>query len=330
MTRRSLLLVVALHLFVLSTETPIVLGAPAPAPQTVSSTTPHIQTVFIIVMENHNWSDILDSPYAPYINTSLLPIAAHAERYYNPWGIHPSLPNYLWMEAGRNFSIWNDAPPSTNSQTTTNHLVTRLNGLGISWKAYVEDISGTECPLASSGYYAVNHNPFVYFDDVTDNQNLASAYCLAHVRPFSELSTDIPQNSLPRYSFIVPNLCDDMHSWCTGNPILQGDTWLANNLPAILASPAYVNGGAVFITWDESYTPEETDSTTDSDEYPPPDQPIGMIVLSPFAKHGYRNWIRYNHGALLRTVEEIFGLTPTLPNDLGHDADLSDLFAEFP
>lgn len=330
MTRRSLLLGVVLPLLALCIETASVSGAPAPAPQTATTASPHIQTVFIIVMENHNWSDIVGSAYAPYINTTLLPIAAHTERYHNPWGIHPSLPNYLWMEAGKNFGIWNDKPPGTNSQSTTNHLVTRLNNLGISWKAYVEDIAGTECPLTSSGYYAVNHNPFVYFNDVTDNQNLASAYCLEHVRPFSQLFTDIAQNALPQYSFIVPNLCDDMHSWCTENPILQGDTWLANNLPAILASPAYVQGGAVFLTWDESFTPEESEATTDADEYPPPDQPIGMIVLSPFAKHGYQNWIRYNHGALLRTVEEIFGIDPVLPDDLGRDADLRDLFAEFP
>ena len=60
-------------------------------------------------MENHNWSDIKGNASAPYINTTLLPQASYAQQYYNPPGIHPSLPNYLWLEAGTNFGISNDA-----------------------------------------------------------------------------------------------------------------------------------------------------------------------------------------------------------------------------
>jgi hypothetical protein len=54
-------------------------------------------------MENHNWSDIKGKPAAPYINHSLLPLASYAEHYFNPPGVHPSEPNYLWLEAGTNF-----------------------------------------------------------------------------------------------------------------------------------------------------------------------------------------------------------------------------------
>src|SRR5205814_4343553 len=294
-------------------------------PYTVYSTTHHINTVFVIMFENHDWSLIHGSSFAPYIN-SLLPIAAHAERYYNPPTMHPSLPNYLYLEAGRNFSIWNDKAPSVNSQTTTNHLVTRLTTLGISWKAYAEDISGTECPLSSSGAYAVNHNPFVYFDDVTENQNIGSTTCISHIRPFSELQTDIAAGTVASYNFIIPDLCDDMHNACTGNPIAQGDTWLSLNLPVILCSPAYLKGGAVFIIWDESENPDAVLVAGCN----PPDHSIGMIVLSPFAKRGYSSWIRYEHGATLRTMEEIFGITPILLGDIARDADLSDLFSTFP
>src|SRR5438046_121607 len=66
------------------------------------------RTVFLILMENHNWSQIKGSPSAPYINGVLLPMASYAEQYYNPRRIHPSLPNYLWLEAGTNFGIAND------------------------------------------------------------------------------------------------------------------------------------------------------------------------------------------------------------------------------
>src|SRR5450631_2456411 len=80
-------------------------------------------TVFIILMENENWSSIKGSASAPYINNTLLPIASYAEQYYNPPGNHPSSPNYLWLEAGTNFGILNDNPPSSNHQSTTNHFV---------------------------------------------------------------------------------------------------------------------------------------------------------------------------------------------------------------
>jgi hypothetical protein len=64
-----------------------------------NSTSKHnIQTVFVIPMENRNWSDIKGSSEAPYINKTLLPMAAYANNFLNP--LHPSLPNYITFEAG--------------------------------------------------------------------------------------------------------------------------------------------------------------------------------------------------------------------------------------
>jgi phosphatidylinositol-3-phosphatase len=294
-----------------------------------SSSSHHIRTVFIILMENHNWTgdspnmNIKGNPQAPYINNTLVPIASHAESYYNPPGLHPSLPNYLWLEAGTNFGILNDGLPSQNSQSTTQHLVTLLKNAGISWKAYEENIDGTDCPLINEGpvdpngsqLYAPKHDAFVYFDDVTDNQNPNSAYCIAHVRPYTELAADLQNNNLASYNFITPNLCDDMHDSCTGGNIPDGDKWLSQNVPAILNSTAYQKSGALFITWDEA---DEGDG------------PIGMIVLSPFAKGGgYSSQIHYTHGSTLRTMQEIFGVGPFL-GDAAKETDLKDLFQVFP
>ena len=99
--------------------------------------------VFVIVMENNNWSDIKSNPDAPYINTVLLPMASYCDQYYNPPGVHPSEPNYLWLEAGTDFGITNDDPPSVNHQTTIAHFVTQLKNAGISWKTYQENIDGS-------------------------------------------------------------------------------------------------------------------------------------------------------------------------------------------
>src|SRR6266446_5759771 len=126
-----------------------------------------IKTVFIILMENHDWSTIEGSPNCPYINTPLLPKASHGRQYYNPPGIHPSEPNYLWLEAGTAFGIADDNPPSINHQDTGNHLTALLRAAGISWRSYQEDISGTECPLSNIARYDPKHNPVVFFDDNT-------------------------------------------------------------------------------------------------------------------------------------------------------------------
>lgn len=288
----------------------------------------HIKTVFVILMENHNWTgdgslDIKGNSAAPYINKTLLPMASHAEHYYNPPSNHPSLPNYLWLEAGTNFGIYNDNPPSDNHQSTTKHLVTQMEKAGVAWKSYDENISGKDCPLVDGGgndsdgspYYGVRHDPFVYFNNVTNNLDSHSAYCIKHVRPYTELSGDLKSGKVAKYNFITPNVCDDMHDSCSGDPIAHGDQWLAKNIPMILKSNAFKQGGAIFITWDEANSGNG---------------PIGMIVLSPFAKgHGYSNSVAYTHGSTLRTVQEIFSLKPFL-NNAAHEKDLSELFKVFP
>jgi hypothetical protein len=168
--------------------------------------------------------------------------------------------------------------------------------------------------LADTNLYAVHHNPFVYFDDVTGTNNANSAHCIAHIRPYPELEADLTNNTVARYNFITPNACNDMHDDCDPlyNRVLQGDNWLASEVPKILASQTYKNGGALFITWDESFGTDER---------------IGMIVLSPLARGGgYSNTLYYTHSSTLRTFQEIFHLAPLL-SDAAHAVNLSDLFA---
>src|SRR3989442_15801552 len=78
----------------------------------------------LVKLKNRSWPSVKGSPLAPYINGTLLPIGAHAERYYKPHGASSSLPIYLWMEAGGSVGIWGDAPPTAKSASTTNRLVT--------------------------------------------------------------------------------------------------------------------------------------------------------------------------------------------------------------
>jgi hypothetical protein len=277
-----------------------------------------IHTIFVIVMENQNWSTIKASSSAPYVRTTLVPMAAHAEGYRTPPGNHPSEPNYLWLVGGTSFGVTNDNDPATNHIASDANLGELMTRAGVTWTSYQEDIAGTSCPLGSSGNYAAKHNPFVFFDDLTGTLDPSDPGCIAHNRPYSELAGDLASGSVARFNFITPNLCHDMHNSCapTSNLIRQGDDWLASEVPRILGSRAYQDGGALFIVWDEGYL--------DSDG------PIGMIVLSPLGKGGgYANSIAYTHSSALRTFEEILGLGPYL-GDAANATSLSDLFRQYP
>ncbi len=154
------------------------------------------------------------------------------------------------------------------------------------------------CPVQSSGHYAAKHNPMVFFQDVSGAPPSASnAQCLQHVVPFTRLASDLAADKDADYNFITPNLCNDMHggSGCPAASVKTGDDWLANNVPAIRASEAYKDAGALFIVWDES---EKGDF------------PIGMIVMSPFARVGYASKVAYSHSSTLRSFEDAFALAP--------------------
>ncbi|MHB8626911.1 MAG: alkaline phosphatase family protein [Aggregatilineales bacterium] len=288
----------------------------------VTSTSPptptaNLHTVFLVMMENYDWASIKGNRSAPYINQTLLPMGAHAENYFNPPGLHPSEPNYLWLEGGTNFGVTNDADPKFNHIDSPDHLVTLLEQANSSWKAYQEGIDGKTCPLVSHNLFAVKHNGTLFFNDVTDSNDPNSAHCIAHERPYRELATDLSNNTVAAYNLIIPNLCNDMHNsggCTTSNSVRNGDTWLAQQIPSILNSQPYQNGGVIFIVWDEG---EGNDG------------PIGLIALSPDAKPGYSNTIHYTHSSTLRTIQEILGVTPLL-GDAANATDLSDLFVAFP
>ncbi len=276
-----------------------------------------IKTVFVIMMENKNWSDVRKHQTASYLNSVLIPQASVAPRYSNS-GLHPSEPNYLWLEGGTDYGIRDDEDPHRHHLANKDHLVSLLAQAGISWKAYEEGIDGRECPLVSKGRYAAKHNPFVFFDDVTEGSNPRSANCIAHIRPLQELAADLQTGKVARYNFITPDLCNDMHDvagCATADSIANGDRWLAEWVPRIRGSRAYTDGGAVFLLWDES---EEGD------------HPMGLVVLSPAAKGGgYSSPGKFSHSSTVRTLQEIFGVGPLLC-DAANATNLSDLFRAYP
>jgi hypothetical protein len=275
------------------------------------------QRVFVIVLENKDWSRIKHSASAPYLH-SLLARGAYTENYQQLPGVRPSEPNYIWMEAGDTLGVRSNDDPAVNHVDTPDHLTRQLDVAGISWRSYQEDISGHACPLTAEGLYAPKHNPFVFFDDVTGNRDPNDTYCIEHNRPFTELADDLRDDTTARYNFITPNLCHDMHGaeGCPRDLIRAGDDWLAEVVPRILASKAYRDDGLLLITFDESA--------------PPRDAAIMMIALSNHTKPGHASQVYYTHSSYLRTLQNIFGVRPYLRGAATANS-LRDLFdASYP
>jgi phosphatidylinositol-3-phosphatase len=265
-----------------------------------------IQHIFVIVMENHGTATIYGNvANAPYINNTLLPMYGRATNFIDKLPSLASEPHYIWMEAGTNafsdhtFTTDNN-PSSSNSTASKAHLSTQIITAGSTWLSYQEGLNSTTggCPIAGSGSYAPKHDPFVFFRDVSGTTpSKTNAFCAAHHKPLTALATDLTNNTVAAYNFITPNLCNDMHDSCApvSNPIKQGDTWLSQNVPAIIN---YVNAhqGVLFVMWDE---PEGSTGN------------IPLIVVGPHVKPNRASSIQYSHGSLVKSVEQILVL-PTL------------------
>jgi len=208
-----------------------------------------------IMMENTSYGTSDGSPYvignpkAPYINNTLI----GADKY-------TSLTNWYSIEHNSPLDYMDAISGCDHNGYTRPYLdptlVNELDGVGTTWKAYMDGLAaGQNCYLghgAGTNGYVQNHNPFIYFKQIISN----TSECDANVVPYflSGMSSDLNSSSPPDFVWITPSVCDDMHSRCAplNNLVAQGDTWLANNLPTVLASKWYTQGnGIVIITWDE-------------------------------------------------------------------------------
>jgi hypothetical protein len=134
--------------------------------------------------------------------------------------------------------------------------------------------------------------------------------------PYTQLATDLATGSLPAFSFITPNITDDMHD----GSVQQGDTWLNQNLPTIFNSAEYQAGQvAVFVTWDEGEGGSSNDCATNTSDV---GCSVATIVASPSTPVGAQSGVLFNHYSLLLTTEEILGL-PALGQAGGANSMLS-------
>jgi hypothetical protein len=276
-------------------------AAPTSVPQVASASHPcgmqaepaAYRHVIWIWMENHSSGTIVGSAQAPYLS-ALARECGLATNYHNI--THPSLPNYVAATSGLSYSALQgflaDCDPGAGCDTSAPSIF----GQGETWKAYEESMP-SGCYPSNSGEYAVRHNPPAYYTTLRS--------CSSDDVPYSQLATDLAHDQLPAFSFITPNLIDDMHD----GTVADGDTWLSRNLSAILGSTEYRDGSTVvFITWDEGedggYASGESCATNTTDV----SCDVATLVISPSTKAGTRSGALFNHYSLLATAEQLLGL----------------------
>jgi hypothetical protein len=250
--------------------------------------------IFLVLFENHGYSQIVGRAAAPNFNR-LIKLGALSTAY-RAIG-HPSLPNYLALVGGSTFGVRTDCSPATCPVSASN-LGSLLSAHGRTWKAYMESMPST-CGTRNTGSYAVRHDPFVYFN------NIRTTSLCRNVVPYTQLATDLGSNATtPRFAFVTPNVCHDMHD-CS---IATGDAWLGAFAARVMKSPAWLSHRSLLLV------------AFDEDNGAEGNRVVAFAVGSPIRKSvvaGRRSSTTYNHYNLLRTIEYYLGVPALGRNDSG-------------
>jgi len=253
-------------------------------------------------MENASYEEIVGSSSARYL-TQLARQCGLATNYHAI--THPSLPNYIAATSGNDWGIGDDNPPASHPLSRAS-IFGELAAAGMTWRTYEESMP-SNCDRSSSGGYAVKHNPAAYYTGIRKQ-------CAAWDVPMGSTASgpflsDLRGDRLPSFSFVTPNLCDDMHD-C---PRATGDAWSRRWIARLLASPAYRSGTTVLVvTFDEGSGASNR---------------VATLVVSPTTPPGTRSSTRFNHYSLLKTTEQLLGIQTHLAH--AGDASTSSMRSAF-
>jgi phosphatidylinositol-3-phosphatase len=240
---------------------------------------PRPDHVVVVVFENEDAEDIVGSGDAPYL-TSLAESGAELTDAHGE--THPSQPNYLALFSGSTHGVEDDGCPVDLSG---DNLASQLLASGRSFVGYAEGLPGPGYSGCESGDYVRKHAPWVDFTDLPASVD----------QPLSAMPTDYAQ--LPTVSFLIPDVCNDMHD-CG---VSTGDAWAEEHL-APYAEWAADHNSLLIVTFDE-----DSDSGSRSNHIP--------TIVAGAGVAPTRSDQRIDHYNLLRTIEDMYGLDP-----LGHAA----------
>ncbi|MFI6726961.1 alkaline phosphatase family protein [Streptomyces sp. R-74717] len=243
--------------------------------------------VVVVVMENHAYTQVIGASGAPYINNTLKAGGADLTQSFGL--THPSEPNYYMLFSGSNQGRTDDSCVGVGSLSAPN-LASELIAAGKTWASYNETLPSQGSTVCSSGDYAQKHNPWFGFSNVPTST----------AKTMTQFPADF--TALPKVSFVVPNLCSDMHD-CS---VSTGDTWIKNKLGAY-ADWAKTHNSLLVVTFDE-------DNKLSGNRIP-------TVFYGQHVTPGSSSGATYNHYNVLRTLEDLAGLT----THAGNAASASDI-----
>jgi phosphatidylinositol-3-phosphatase len=258
-------------------------------------------TIVLVIMENQSRAGVVGNNSMPFLNHVLVPNALSLTDMHGDG--HPSLPNYVWMTAGRSCGAVSDG----DWGRTCRSLFDQLDAAGIGWTTYAEGYPGTAstCSLATlsalgANDYARKHVPPLLFASTSKG-----AACTGHMGNFpgERIAGGAPPApsfhdvALPPFTIVVPNLCHDMHNsagecGAAGGGTAAADTWLRLNWHDLVADAG--PRGAVILTWDEA----------DGGDPPIPTFIGGEHLVGAGTTAG----THFDHASTLRAIEDALGL----------------------
>jgi hypothetical protein len=245
---------------------------PAPtASAAPAASVPQPAHTIVVVLENHGYSQVIGSSDAPFLNQ----LASRGALFTQSYAItHPSEPNYLALFSGSTQGVTSDACPVT---FTAPNLASGLLAAGKTFAGYAQGLPAPGSTVCSDGEYARKHVPWADFRNIPASLN----------QPFSRFpAADFA--SLPTVSFVIPNLCNDMHD-CS---VATGDSWLRAHLGSY-ATWAMTHDSLLVVTFDE-------DDGGGANQ-------IATIFLGQSVRPG-RYPDRITHYSVLATIEAAYGL----------------------
>jgi len=282
-----------------------------PAGASSAMQVPASKHVVLVMIENTSYPTVVGNFSTwPNLNALMAKGALPTNYYAN---VHYSIGNYFMLTTG----VVLTKDDKSNQVWNVDNIARRMLASGVSFKVYAE--GATRGYLGGNmngpdGYYVLRHNPFARLSDIADNPQVANQV----LWPFSQFTADAANNSLPEFSFVIPN---DYHDG-DGGPRKQVDQWVQDHVIAPLSTyPAFQPGGdgLLIVDFDEgAFTDLENGGGH-----------IAPVLWGPNVKVGYQqiSGTIYQHQSMLRTVMEALGL-PNPPGAAATAPSMAEFFVQ--
>lgn len=238
--------------------------------------------VFIIMLENHAADHVIGDPNAPFI-TALASTYGQATDYFGV--THSSEPNYIAATSGDTWWNNDDNGWAAGNEFPHTNVVDELEAAHIPWAAYMQAMPTAgylpdSWPSSSNALYVSKHNPFILYNDVRLNPARRD-----QIKPYTDMAADLNGPDAPRYVWISPDECSNMHGGiytavagypdtpCPYNDTAgdandeslkaKADAFVKGAVGTIMHSRAWTGNSVIFVVGDET----DYDGSQPSDNY---------------------------------------------------------------